>query len=79
MTPVEFDALLDQHRRSERMHNYRAGLIAAAVINSRPRGKGDRRKAAMPFDFFNDAPRQGLSNPHLLKALSWLSDKAHGK
>lgn len=76
LTPVEFDALLEAQRDEQRFWNFRAGLPAAAIYNCSPRKKGDR-KIWQPLDFFGDRQRkEGLSNYHLDRALTWLSKHA---
>jgi hypothetical protein len=57
LTPVEAGALINQlvelESRRERAARLRAGLIAATIMNTTPRRKGDH-KVYQPTDFWKD-------------------------
>lgn len=73
LTRPEVLAVLKRRADVQHVANLRAGLVAAAVINSnRPRG----RKPVMPGDFFRDREREYM-DPKRARAflLGWASDR----
>jgi hypothetical protein len=80
LSPKEFDALLERHKEHIKRDDYRAGLVAAMVLNAQ-RGKKDA-KIWQPGDFFPDLkvaekPR-GINVAHMRAQMSVFAASCQG-